>query len=66
MRPSDPRVLVIGAGQNGLAAAILLARGGRKVVVVEASPRAGGLAAMEEWAPGFRVPGLRSLRPPAG
>jgi phytoene dehydrogenase-like protein len=51
-------VLVLGAGVNGLTAAALLARRGRSVVVVERRAVAGGLAAGEEFAPGYRHVGL--------
>ena len=50
-------VVVIGAGHNGLATAALLARAGRKVLVVERRDRVGGLVDTEEIAPGVRVPG---------
>ncbi|MFM7719132.1 MAG: phytoene desaturase family protein [Actinomycetota bacterium] len=50
-------VVVIGAGHNGLATAALLARAGRKVLVVERRERVGGLLDTEEVVPGVRVPG---------
>ncbi len=51
-------VVVIGAGHNGLTAAALLARAGRKVVVVERREVAGGLAAGHEFHPGYRSAGV--------
>jgi phytoene dehydrogenase-like protein len=46
--------IVIGAGPNGLSAAITLAEGGRSVLVLEAAPRAGGAVVTEELTlPGF-------------
>ena len=47
--------LIVGAGHNGLACAAYLASGGRKVLVLEAGERPGGLAATREFAEGFRV-----------
>ncbi|MBY0512312.1 MAG: phytoene desaturase [Gemmataceae bacterium] len=53
-RPKDaPRVLVVGAGPGGLAAAMLLAKGGASVHVVEQQPRVGGRCSAVE-ADGFR------------
>lgn len=49
---------VVGAGHNGLTAAALLARRGRKVVVLEQRDRCGGLAAAEEFHPGYSGGGL--------
>jgi phytoene dehydrogenase-like protein len=49
--------VVIGAGHNGLVAAAYLAKGGRKVLVLERSERAGGILRGGEPAPGFRAPG---------
>lgn len=51
-------VVVIGAGHNGLVAALQLARRGRRVAVFEARDVAGGLCAPREFHPGYRAPGL--------
>src|SRR5258708_38706435 len=50
--------IVVGAGQNGLAAAARLAGAGRKVVVLERRDAVGGLAGAVEIHPGYRVPGI--------
>jgi phytoene dehydrogenase-like protein len=47
-------VIVIGGGHNGLTAAAYLARGGRKVLVLERRHVLGGAAVTEEVFPGFR------------
>jgi phytoene dehydrogenase-like protein len=52
---AEQRVVVIGAGPNGLTAAAFLAKAGWKPVVLERRPVVGGIAVTEEFAPGFRV-----------
>jgi phytoene dehydrogenase-like protein len=47
-------VIVIGGGHNGLANAAYLARGGRKVLVLERRHLVGGAAVTEEVFPGFK------------
>lgn len=53
-----PDVAVLGAGIEGLAAAAVLARGGRSVVVLEQGSELGGSAARSEFHPGFHANGL--------
>ena len=55
---SDADIIVVGGGHNGLTAAALLARAGRRVLLLERRPFVGGLAAAEEFHPGYRSPGL--------
>src|SRR5574341_166477 len=49
-------VIIIGAGHNGLVTAALLARAGKKVLVLERRPIIGGISASEEMIPGFKYP----------
>ena len=51
-------VVVIGAGHNGLTTAAYLAKSGKKVVVVERREAIGGLAAGDEFHPGYRTAGV--------
>ena len=55
---------IIGAGGDGLAAAIVLARAGLKIVVLERSSRPGGRHVTREFHPGFRAsPFLDDIAP---
>src|SRR5690606_38973989 len=56
MTSSD--ALIIGGGHNGLVAATMLARAGRKVLLLEAADEIGGAARTHEFHPGFRVSSL--------
>jgi phytoene dehydrogenase-like protein len=51
-------VIVLGAGQNGLAAAARLGAAGKRVLVLEQRAAPGGLCAAEEIHPGYTVSGV--------
>lgn len=48
--------VVIGAGPNGLVAAATLAKGGRRVLILDSADEIGGHTRTVEFAPGFRAP----------
>lgn len=52
---TDNRVVIIGAGHNGLVCAAYLAKAGKAVTVLEAAGQVGGAAITREFAPGFKV-----------
>ena len=51
-------VAVVGAGHNGLTTAAFLANQGKKILVCERRDQVGGLAAGEEFHPGYRTAGV--------
>src|SRR5436190_22492110 len=61
-RPSAPRVVVIGAGFAGMAAAYELSHGGADVTVLEARNRVGGrVVSFQDLAPGAAMEGGAEL-----
>lgn len=53
--------IVVGGGHNGLVAAARLAGEGKRVLVAEAGPRAGGAAVTSEITPGYSVSAVAHL-----
>ncbi len=61
-----PDAIIVGSGPNGLAAAITLGLAGRRVLVLEAAPCAGGALATEELTlPGFLHDTFSAVHPAA-
>lgn len=54
-------VIVVGGGHNGLTAAAVLARKGKRVCVVEREALTGGMARTVDYAPGARGPEIAHL-----
>ncbi len=52
---TDNKLIVVGAGHNGLTCAAYAAKEGFDVLVLEAAEQVGGAACTMEFAPGFRV-----------
>jgi len=51
-------IIVIGGGHNGLTTATILAKKGKKILIVEKRNVLGGIAAGEEFHPGYSTTGL--------
>ena len=47
--------IVVGGGHNGLVCASLLARGGKRVLLLEANEQLGGAAVTRKFADGYEV-----------
>ena len=58
------RVIIIGAGHNGLVAAFYLAKAGYKPLVLERRSVVGGACVTEEFHPGFRCSTLANHATP--
>ena len=54
MPDTNQRIVIVGAGHNGLVAACYLARAGLKPLVLERRNVVGGAAVTEEFYPGYR------------
>ena len=47
-------IIIIGSGVNSLVAAAVIAKAGKKVLVLESRDEIGGLASTNEFTPGFK------------
>ena len=54
-------VIIVGAGHNGMAAAIKLSKSGRKVLLLESSSKPGGMAVSNEFFKGYKAATLPHL-----
>src|SRR5437870_1331759 len=63
MKPAD-RIIIIGAGHNGLVTAFYLAKAGLKPLVLERREVVGGACVTEEFYPGFRCSTLANTTGP--
>ena len=51
---NNKKIIVIGSGINSLVAASVIAKAGKKILVIESREKIGGLASTNEFAPGFQ------------
>ena len=51
----ETKVVIVGAGHNGLVAAGYLSRAGLNVQVLERRDVVGGAVVTEEWFPGYHI-----------
>ena len=58
---ANQETIIIGGGHNGLICAIVLARAGQRVTVLEAGLNLGGMAAEREFYPGLKSSLARTL-----
>jgi len=54
-------VIIVGAGHNGMAAAVKLSKSGRKVLLLESSSKPGGMAVSNNFFKGFKIATLPHL-----
>jgi len=64
MKPTQPDVIVVGGGHNGLVAAALMAKGGLRPLLLERRHALGGATVTEEIHPGYKVSTVAHLAGP--